>query len=156
MKRFKLFASVIIAAMIVMLNMPALILAAQSPESEDNSFAAEGAHAYDNLKKNIEQSTLDGYDKLVNGTTGETDNILGGVDYAKKIWVTLFYILDVLSSIYKFVMVTSISIGVLVYLLARRNKKIRKFALYFLIIALPVIITLFRYGIPYIYTGVVG
>lgn len=143
--------SSIIAVLIVMLSTPVIVLAS-SPESTDSSFAAEGASAYDNLMDSIYQSTVNGYDQLMGNSTSQTENIIGGVDYAKKIWVTLFYIVDVLTSVYRFAMLSSISFGVLIYFLTPRNKKVQKFALRFLIIALPVILTAFRYGIPVLYT----
>ena len=150
-----IFAMVLMALMIIVFSGTTALHASSGQDADDPSFAAEGAHAYDNLKKSIEQSTQNGYDQLF-GTTKQTDNIIGGVDYGKKIWTTLFYILDVLTSIYRFAVVTSISIGILVFLLASKNKKIKKFALYFLIIAIPVILTIFRYGIPVFYTDFIS
>lgn len=152
--RNRFLTALLISFLIIMFSSSTLLQASSEPA--DDSFAAEGANAYDTLKENIKQSTNNGYEQILGDTTGQTDYLLGGVDYAKKIWVSLFYILDVLTSIYRFAMVTSISIGILVFLLASKNKKIKKFALYFLIIALPVILTIFRYGIPCLYTDMVG
>ena len=112
----------------------------------DKSFSEEGGKAYEDLRERSEKDTLQVIDQLTGGGGGTFDK-----DYVKLAWIYTFYVYDVLSGVYPGLFIFSITIGFIIAMLSSKNKKRRRFAVYFLCLGLPITVTAFVYGIPYLY-----
>ncbi len=112
----------------------------------DKSFSEEGGKAYEDLRERSERETLQVIDQLTEGNGGTFDK-----DYVKLAWIYTFYVYDVLSGVYPGLFIFSITIGFIIAMLSSKNKKRRRFAVYFLCLGLPITVTAFVYGIPYLY-----
>ncbi len=115
-------------------------------EDTNRSFSREGGEAYEDLRERTEHETLSAIEELMEG-----DGQVFDKDYVKMIWMYTFYVYDVISGIYPGLFVFSITIGFIIAMLSTKNKRRRRFAVYFLCLGLPLVATGFVYGIPYLY-----
>lgn len=152
-----IITAVIFTIIMLTCTLPARADSDRIPEihDTDTSFSEEGAKAYDNLQQKIWDGTDELIERATNGqAVGDVESGLLDImekDPVKSVWVYIFYIYDVFSSIYPALLIFSITLGVILAVLSSKNKARKKFAIVVLCVIIPVISTLFVYATPYLY-----
>jgi hypothetical protein len=114
-------------------------------------------------KENPDDTSNRVYDELKEKNKRDFDNFFddssktsneGNVDqvdnFIQKVWNIFSAFYRIIKSIFPLALISTMSLGVIIMIIARKNKKIQKFALYSFIIGLPLVYLGMVFGIPYL------
>lgn len=124
---------------IIILSLPGISVMA----STDNQ-------VYDNIKENNEKEYSENSDALLNGDENQGD-FLAFDDISLKAWNFYDSFYRMMKSIFPLAFISSIALGVIINIFARRNKSLKKFGLFGFMIGLPLVFILLVFGIPYLH-----
>lgn len=98
---------------------------------------------YDKAQSQIEEI----YNNAMEAALQDSNTILEGKSFMEWIFDGVYYGYRIVADLAPYLIVFSILIGVFVYACSRKNKILRKWALTWLIILIPVALILFRFGV---------
>ena len=105
---------------------------------------SEGTAAfYDQAQEKLEEV----YNNAVDAALGNDNTMMGGKKFTEWVFDGVYRVYHIIADISPYLIVLSILMGVLVYACSQKNKAIRKWALTWLIILLPVTLIIFRFGV---------
>lgn len=136
-RRFLRYAAFLLVFMYLM-SFP-LAVFAETPE-EAESFARENYEAAQDNLNNI-------YYNALNSLNSEDSLLTQDRPLTEKLYYTFFNIYRAIASAAPMICLLSMAIGLFIFILARRNKVVQRFALVFLIILIPVLTIAFVYGV---------
>lgn len=109
---------------------------------------------YDRIKDKASNDYNEAFDTLNSTETGDVN-----MDFVDKIlrwiWNAFDGLYDIFKGIFPLAFSTPIIIGILILLIIRKNKAIQKFAIFGLIIGMPVVLLIIIYLVPYL-KGIFG
>ena len=126
------------------LALPVMAYAAEgeSAPAYEGNLPPEVAENFEAMNENLENIYYSALEKAESGGVG-----FKGLTPEEQIYLRFYNFYTLVRSLCPMIIGFSLGIGILVFALARKNKGIRRFALTFFIIGLPVVCLLFVFGI---------
>lgn len=110
----------------------------------DSVYVEETTEAfYDNAQRKMEQI----YNQAMDSALSGEGNLLGGKSFSDWIFDGCYHTYRIVADISPYLIVFSLLLGVIVCACSKKNKALRKWAVIWLIILIPMILIIFRFGI---------
>lgn len=98
---------------------------------------------YDSAQRKMEEIYNRAMDSALNGQ----DSLLGGKSFSSWIFDGCYHAYRTVADIAPYLIVFSLLLGVVICACSQKNKALRKWAIIWLIILIPMILIIFRFGI---------
>lgn len=110
----------------------------------DSAYEKETTEAfYDSAQRKMEQIYNQAMDSALNGE----DSLLGEKSFPEWIFDGCYHIYRTVADISPYLIVFSLLLGVVICACSKKNKALRKWAAVWLIILIPMVLIIFRFGI---------
>lgn len=114
---------------------PMLLLAGSEPETSEVF--------YDKAQEKLNEIYQNAMDSALNGS----DDLFQGKSFMQWLFDGCYYVYRTVADMTPYLIVFSLLFGILLCAFARKNKSLRKWAIVWLIILIPVSLTVFRFGV---------